>query len=123
MPDPWSARQQRHLSAISEFTTAVLHVSGKSNTVADALSRTIVSSLHALLPGIDYTEMATVQATDPEMPAYRTACSNLVLEDVPFGPTGHTLLCDVSTGQPQPIVLASMRRRVFDTVHSLSPRN
>jgi len=120
MSDPWSARQQRHLSAISEFTTTILHVSGKSNTVADALSRTTVSSLHALLPGVDYTEMATVQATDPEMSAYRTACSNLVLEDISFGPTGQTLLCDVSTGQPRPVVPESMRRRVFDTVHGLS---
>ena len=119
-PLPWSARQQRHLSAISEFTTTILHVSGKSNTVADALSRTTVSSLHALLPGVDYTEMATVQATEPEMSAYRTACSNLVLEDISFGPTGQTLLCDVSTGQPRPVVPESMRRRVFDTVHGLS---
>ena len=120
MSDPWSARQQRHLSAISEFTTAMLHVSGKSNMVADALSRTNINSLHALLPGVDYTEMATAQTTDPEMSAYRTACSNLVLEDISFGPTGQMLLCDVSTGQPRPIVPTSMRRRVFDTVHGLS---
>ena len=120
MSDPWSARQQRHLSAISEFTTTILHLSGKSNTVADALSRATISPLHALLPGVDYTEMATAQATDPEMSAYRTAVSNLVLEDISFGPTGKTLLCDVSTGQPRPVVPASMRRRVFDVAHGLS---
>ena len=34
----WSSRQQRHLSAISEFTTDIQHVSGKNNTVADCLS-------------------------------------------------------------------------------------
>ena len=28
----WSSRQQRHLSAISEFTTDIRHVSGKNNT-------------------------------------------------------------------------------------------
>ena len=33
--EPWSARQQRHLSAVSEFTTDIRHVAGKDNAVAD----------------------------------------------------------------------------------------
>jgi hypothetical protein len=37
--DAWSARQQRQLSAISEFTTDLCHFSGKDNVVADTLSR------------------------------------------------------------------------------------
>jgi hypothetical protein len=37
--DPWSARQQRHLSAIAQYVTDVCHRSGASNTVADCLSR------------------------------------------------------------------------------------
>ena len=37
--DPISKRQQRHLSAITEFDCKLRHVSGKDNTVADALSR------------------------------------------------------------------------------------
>ena len=28
--DPWSARQQRHLSYVSEYTTDVQHVAGKA---------------------------------------------------------------------------------------------
>jgi hypothetical protein len=36
---PWSARQQRHLAYISEFTTDLFHTPGKENVVADALSR------------------------------------------------------------------------------------
>ena len=44
----------------------------------------------------------------------------LVLQDVQFGPTGSTLLCDVSTGHPRPIVPASFRKSVFDTIHGLS---
>lgn len=39
LTDPWSARQQRHLSAISELTIDIRHISGKNNVVADALSR------------------------------------------------------------------------------------
>jgi hypothetical protein len=36
---PWSARQQRHLSYIAEFTADIHHTSGAANVVADALSR------------------------------------------------------------------------------------
>jgi len=37
--DAWSARQQRHLSYVSEYTTDIRHVAGALNVVADALSR------------------------------------------------------------------------------------
>ncbi len=36
---PQSARQQRHLAYISEFTTDLRHTPGPENVVADALSR------------------------------------------------------------------------------------
>jgi hypothetical protein len=36
---PWSARQQRHLAYIAEFTADLQHTSGVDNVVADALSR------------------------------------------------------------------------------------
>ena len=36
---PWSARQQRHLAYIAEFTSSIVHVPGLENIVADALSR------------------------------------------------------------------------------------
>jgi len=36
--EPWSARQQRHLYCIFEFTTDIQHVAGEANLVADCLS-------------------------------------------------------------------------------------
>jgi hypothetical protein len=36
---PWSARQQRQLSFIAEFTSDIRHTSSQENVVADALSR------------------------------------------------------------------------------------
>ena len=36
---PWSARQQRHLAYVAEFTSDLRHVPGKDNVAADALSR------------------------------------------------------------------------------------
>ena len=117
--DPWSPRQQRHLTAISEFTTDIRHVAGKDNSVADALSRSAVNAIITEID-IDYTAMAEAQAVDPEIAAYRTAISNLILEDIQFGPHNKTLLCDVSTGNARPIVPSSWRRRVFDAIHNLS---
>ena len=115
--EPWSGRQQRQLSAISEFTTDIQHVSGKDNAVADCLSRSVVGSMHL---GLDYAAMAADQATDSDIQAYRTATTGLRLEDVVFDDVKSTLVCDVSMGQPRPMVPAGWRRRVFDTIHGLS---
>jgi hypothetical protein len=38
LSDAWSARQQRQLSYIAEFTSDIRHVAGVDNVVADALS-------------------------------------------------------------------------------------
>jgi cleavage and polyadenylation specificity factor subunit 1 len=36
--DPWSARQQRHLSFVAEFAPCIRHIAGQANVIADALS-------------------------------------------------------------------------------------
>ena len=54
--EPWSARQQRQLVAISEFSTDIQHVAGKNNSVADALSRASINAIDA--DGVDYAAMA-----------------------------------------------------------------
>jgi cleavage and polyadenylation specificity factor subunit 1 len=117
--EPWSPRQQRHLAAISEFTTDIRHIAGKDNCVADALSRATINAVTAEVD-IDYTAMAAAQAKDPEITAFRTAITGLQIEDVPFGPAGKTLVCDMSTGNARPIVPYTWRRRVFEAVHNLS---
>ena len=80
--DQWSARQQRQLSYISEYTTDIRHVSGQENIIADALSRSPISALHE---GINFQEMAADQERDPEILASRTAITNLQLRDLPVG--------------------------------------
>ena len=117
--DPWSARQQRHLSAISEYTTDIRHIAGKQNFVADTLSRPTITFLHTPQINLNYQDMAADQVA-PEVQAYRTAITNLRLEDIPIGNSNVSLLCDVSTGRPRPIVPISWRRRVFDAIHGLS---
>ena len=54
------------------------------------------------------------------VPPYHTATSGLVLQDDQFGPTHTMLLCDISTGQPRPVVPATFRRTVLDVLHGLS---
>lgn len=117
--EPWSARQQRQLTYISEFTTDIQHVQGDENTVADALSRA-ESTLSNVNLGIDYNSMAQDQKEDADVQAARTGMSSLQAQEVPFGPQGVTLLCDLSTGHPRPIVPIPWRRPVFDLVHNLS---
>ena len=116
--DAWSARQQRQLSAISEFTVDIRRVAGKDNVVADVLSRAAISAISG---GIDFSALATTQLADPVgMAACRTAITGLQLKDIPFGPNNTTLLCDVSLGRPRPLVPVSFRRHIFDTLHGLS---
>jgi cleavage and polyadenylation specificity factor subunit 1 len=117
--DSMSARQQRHLAAIAEWTSDIRHIEGKANAAADALSR-VVFALGRPAPGIDLAELAHAQAADPDTSAYRTAVTDLRLEDVKLPGSKLTLLCDVSQQRPRPVVPAAFRRRVFDILHGLS---
>ena len=112
--DPISKRQQRHLSAISEFDCRLRHVSGKLNPVADALSRNC-SSL--TLCGLDLHALQAEQERCPPPPLPQQ--SNLKLEKIEMN-EGPTILCDTSMGNPRPWVPPSFRKAVFDMVHGLS---
>ena len=46
--EPWSPRQTRQLSYISEYTSDVRYIAGPSNTVADALSRDVFEELNSV---------------------------------------------------------------------------
>lgn len=77
--EPWSARQQRHLSYISEFTTDLQHVAGKNNRVVDCLSRAVAGAVHL---GLDYNRMAATQTTDPDVQLLKTSTTGLQIKDV-----------------------------------------
>ena len=118
--DPWSARQQRHLTAISEYTTDIRHVSGKANVVVDALSRCSLNAINPVQDGIDFSAMAAAQQEDRETQLYRTSLTGMNLQDIPIGTSGRSLLCDTSRTQPRPIVPVDLRRHVFDALHGLA---
>ena len=91
---------------------------GKNNTVVDCLSRGATNAVHL---DVDYAQMATDQLSDPEVQAYRTAVTNLQLAEVQFDSAGASLLCDISTGRPRPIVPDGWRWRIFDVIHGVHP--
>ena len=85
--------------------------------MGDALSRAAIKSIQE---GVDFEGIAASQKTDPDIQAYYTALSGLQLEGVPFRSKGNTILCNISTGQPRPMVPKRWRRQVFDVIHGLS---
>ena len=117
--DSWTGRQQRHLSFVSEFNLEIHHVAGKINVTADCLSRASVGTVQSVQLGVDLAELSAAQCTSDDIQAYRTAVTSLQLQDVDFA-DGISLLCDVSTGSPRPVVPPSFRKQVFDVIHKLS---
>ena len=112
-----SPRQARHLAFISEFTTDIRHIEGQTNRVADALSRNV----HVLEQSpINLETLAVAQSQDEELQRLCTSTTSLCLEHIPIPCSTHTLLCDVSQGHPRPLVPLTMRRDIFNSLHSLS---
>ena len=120
--DLWTARQQRHLAHISEFSTNIRHISGKDNVVADCLSRntTGTNTLDNVVLGIDYAAMARAQTQDTDVQAFQTAITGLTIRPIQIHNSGSVLLCDVSLGHPRPIVSRTFQRQVFEAIHNLA---
>lgn len=80
--EPWTARQQRQLAYIAEYTSQLVHVPGKENVVADALSRP---------PGDLPTKSAHVLSAQP-----------------PLGPLTAHVAGDLSAGASPPSHLSTI---------------
>lgn len=110
-----SPRQQRHLDFIGQFTTRLVHVAGKDNEVADALSR--INSIG--LPVIVSTEeIAAAQQSDTELPELLANPRSLVLKRLRVDGNETTIYCDVSTENVRPYIPVPLRKRMFDVVHN-----
>jgi transposase InsO family protein len=117
---PWTARQQRHLSFISEFNIKLVHTPGVKNVVADSLSRPggVIAAVEPLPAPLDWTELAAAQAADPQLLA-DLSDSSLQLA-THLLPDSTPLTGDVSTGHFRPVVPPPFRRRVFELLHGMA---
>lgn len=106
--------QLNQLSFISQFTTDIVHIKGKDNIVADAMSR--VEAIHL---DENFTALAAEQATDEELTKMQSS-SSLKLEKVLIPGSDVEVYCDLSTGKPRPFLTPSFRRHHFNKLHNLS---
>ena len=90
------------------MTTDLQHNSGKNNVVADALSQvfTIVNQ------PIDWSTFGADQETYPNILLLATAIKGLKIDHVMVA--GHSIVCDISSGLPCPLVPATWVQTIFD---------
>ena len=100
-----SATVTRHMAYIAEFTTDIKYVEGKTNFVADALSRSSVSAIDSASV-INYKELKHSPSTTLDFQLIKTFDDNLVW-------------CDVSTGRTRPYVTSKFHRQIFTSSHGL----
>jgi hypothetical protein len=142
---PQSARQQRHLAYISEFTTDLRHTPGAENVVADALSRppTVMNvpvtglPVHSIpevsLPSepprqtasptsvadvqpVDFLELSFAQPSCPDVQAMLVSPSLSVVSKK-IGTV--EVLGDVSTGVFRPLLPACFRSAAVLSLHNI----
>jgi hypothetical protein len=142
---PQSARQQRHLAYISEFTTDLRHTPGSENVVADALSRPppvlkipaavlpVLSLPQLSLPSesprktavlvpvadaqpIDFSELSSAQLSCPDVQIMLVSPSLSVVSRK-YGAAD--VLGDVSTGTFRPLLPARFRFAAVLSLHNI----
>ena len=116
--DPWSARQQRHLAYVAEFTADLRHVAGVKNVVADTLSRP-AAAVTAASPTepVQWRMLAEAQAT---CQVTQKLAKSSTLQVVVVHVEGAAVWCEQSTGVLRPIVPAEHRRSVFNSIHNIA---
>lgn len=115
-PDKCSPRQFRQLDLIGQFTTDIRHISGKSNVVADALSR-----INEIDCGLNYAELSSAQENDQELQEFLSSSeTNLKLQRVHYPPANKYIYCDLSTETPRPFLPEPFRKPAFNSVHNLA---
>jgi len=115
LSDAWSARQQRQLSYLAEYTSDIRHVAGVENVVADTLSRP-AAAVRPVSGGVMDSEQLARAQEDCEQTQNLVGRPNVQVVEV----SGQRLICENSQGVLKPIVPVDCRRRIFENVHGLA---
>ncbi|KAK9876450.1 hypothetical protein WA026_012762 [Henosepilachna vigintioctopunctata] len=117
--DKASPRQARHLDFISQFSTNICHIKGKSNVVADALSR--ISAIDCPT-SIDYQAFEQLQSVDEELQKLieNPDSSSLKLKKITFPNNSVQIYCDINNNKVRPFVPNTLRKQIFNQFHNLS---
>ena len=108
-----SPRQARHLSYVAEFTTDLCHLPGKSNVVADALSRSCAELNAVLASPIDSGTWLRTNRPKPTPSTTRTKLTRAWC-------CGRSTSEASARGRPRPFVPAPWRKTAFDAIHGLA---
>ena len=145
--DAWSARQQRHLAYVAEYTSDIQHVSGETNIVADTLSRppeavpdiadrasvppvrstmsggnagastTAAVTPATKAPPVNWAELAAAQSTWEGLEALR---ANSSLNMIQVEVEKEKLWCDTSNGIFRPVIPPQYRKQILEHIHGLT---
>lgn len=119
-----SPRQARQLDFIAQFTSDIRHITGKSNVVADYLSRIDESSLNSNNLDINIQAFVAAQKADSEMMQFieesksRNSKLQFSFMNIPLIPD--KIWCETSTGTPRPFVPTQLKKVIFSKLHGLS---
>lgn len=118
--DKASPRQLRQLDYISQFCTDIRHIEGKSNIVADLLSR--IHAINSSNNPVSTEELREAQIGDTEIKQILANTDNTIkLERITIPGSNHFLLCDTQPNKnPRPFVPAPLRQRITLNIHNLA---
>jgi len=106
-----SERQQRQLSFLSEYVSAVHYIQGHNNIVADCLSRPVCTTSVDIF---DLPALAREQINDPDVAAHKSHLKPYELS------SNQLLWCDNSTQILRPFVPQTQQTAVISYFHNLS---
>ena len=123
---PWSARQQRHLAYLAEFTSSIVHVPDKENVVPDALSRPDLTGKVPNNPAL-FLATSRIISSSPDLSSSNPAWS--IPEEMKLNPSLSVIVhpmktgdifCDISTSSLCPLVPLQLRCQLFNQLHNVS---